>query len=249
MGPARRSLVLSEKEKMNTAYHEAGHALVGRLLPDADPIHKATIIPRGPSLGLTSFLPEEDRHNASKKWCLATIRMSMGGRGAEEVVYNEYTSGCAADLQHATRLARSMVCEWGMSELGPVTFGHNEEVFLGRDFVRSRDISDETASSVDREIHRILEEAYRDAKNMLLTHERLLHALAKALYEKETLESEEIDRIISDNGGGEYLPPRPAGESKSKSRFLSTDQPPAPAETPESPEPGLPPGDIVPNIA
>ncbi|MCA1902831.1 MAG: ATP-dependent zinc metalloprotease FtsH [Candidatus Hydrogenedens sp.] len=208
MGPARKSLVLSAKEKLQTAYHEAGHVLVGRLSPDADPIHKATIIPRGPSLGVTSFLPEEDRHNLTKKWCLATIRVTMGGRAAEEIVFNEFTSGCANDLQQATRLAHSMVCEWGMSSLGPIAFGKNEEVFLGRDFVRMREFSEETAAAVDREVHTILEDAYRDTKALLEKHKDILDALAKALYDKETLESDEIDEIISSIGGEHILPER-----------------------------------------
>ncbi len=184
MGPARRSMVLSPEEKRKTAYHEAGHTLVGRLLPAADPVHKATIIPRGPSLGLTSFLPEEDRHNATKQWCLATIRMSMGGRAAEEIIFDEYTSGCAADLTQATRIAHSMVCEWGMSNIGPIAFGHNQEVFLGRDFTKSRDFSDETAAAVDREVHTILEEAYNDARDLLKKHKNILVALAEALFER-----------------------------------------------------------------
>jgi cell division protease FtsH len=248
MGPARRSLALSAKEKLNTAYHEAGHILVGRLLPDADPIHKATIIPRGPSLGLTSFLPEEDRHNANRKWCLATIRMSMGGRAAEEIVFNEYTSGCASDLQHATRLAHSMVCEWGMSELGPISFGRNEEVFLGRDFARMRDFSDETAAAVDREVHRILEEGYKDAKEMLTKYEHVLRAMAEALYERETLEAEEIDKIIREHGGPDALPPRPKDESgKLKGRTVVC--PPLMVKPDEREIPILPPGDILPDTA
>lgn len=249
MGPARRSLALSAKEKMNTAYHEAGHVLVGRLLPDADPIHKATIIPRGPSLGLTSFLPEEDRHNASKKWCLADIRVCMGGRAAEELVFNEYTSGCASDLQHATRLAHSMVCEWGMSELGPIAFGRNDEVFLGRDFMRTREFSDETAAAVDREVHRLLEEGYKDARDMLTKYEEILRALAEALFERETLESDEIDDIIRRLGGPDILPDKPKDlSSRSKSRQTVSES--ATPETPSGHEtPGLPPGDIVPDTA
>lgn len=248
MGPARRSLALSAKEKMNTAYHEAGHILVGRLLPDADPIHKATIIPRGPSLGLTSFLPEEDRHNANRRWCLATVRMSMGGRAAEEIIFNEYTSGCASDLQHATRLAHSMVCEWGMSDLGPISFGRNEEVFLGRDFARMRDFSDETAASVDREVHRILEEGYRDAKDMLVKHENVLRALAEALFERETLESEEIDDIIRKHGGPDILPERPKDVEKAEPPAETTIPPVKAAPEPEG-KPLLPPGDIIPDTA
>jgi len=206
MGPARKSLALSPKEKIQTAYHEAGHALVARLLPDADPIHKATIIPRGPSLGVTSFLPEEDRHNLTQRWCLATIRVTMGGRAAEEIVFNEFTSGCANDLLQATKLAHSMVCEWGMSSLGPIAFGRNEEIFLGRDFVRMREFSEETAAAVDREVHKILDEAYRDAKTLLEKHRNILDALAKALHDKEILESDEIDEIICTVGGEHLLP-------------------------------------------
>ena len=214
MGPARKSLVLSAKEKLQTAYHEAGHVLVGRLSPDADPIHKATIIPRGPSLGVTSFLPEEDRHNLTRRWCLATIRVTMGGRAAEEIVFNEFTSGCANDLQQATRLAHSMVCEWGMSSLGPIAFGKNDEVFLGRDFVRMREFSEETAAAVDKEVHKILEDAYRDTKELLEKNRDILDALAKALNEKETLESSEIDDIICSVGGDYVLPERWKKEKK-----------------------------------
>ncbi len=207
MGPARMSMILNPEEKKRTAYHEAGHALVGRLLPDADPVHKATIIPRGPSLGLTSFLPKEDRYNVSRNYCLATIRMSMGGRAAEELKYNEYTSGCAGDLQHATKIAHSMVCEWGMSELGPISFGHNDEVFVGRDLTKMRDFSDQTAAAVDREVHRILEEAYKEARELLENNLGVLDALTEALYEKETLEAQEIDDIIRKYGGENILPP------------------------------------------
>jgi len=250
MGPARRSLVLNPEEKRKTAYHEAGHALVGRLLPAADPVHKATIIPRGPSLGLTSFLPEEDRHNASRQWCLATIRMSMGGRAAEEIVFDEYTSGCAADLSQSTRIAHSMVCEWGMSDLGPISFGHNQEVFLGRDFAKSRDFSEETASAVDREVHRILEEAYNEARELLQKHKNILVAVAEALYERETLEMREIDAIIRENGGADLLPPP---------KEDTPEEPPAqggqvaeaevPADEAEDETRDLPPGDIVPGTA
>jgi len=250
MGPARLSMVITPKEKRQTAYHEAGHVLVGRLLPAADPIHKATIIPRGPSLGLTSFLPEEDRHNASKKWCLATIRMSMGGRAAEEIVFNEYTSGCASDLQHSTRLAHSMVCEWGMSDLGPISFGRNEEVFLGRDFARMRDFSDETASAVDREVHRILEEAYKDAKEMLMKHRDILNAIAEALFERETLESDEIDDIIRKIGGDGLIPPKTPEEDKSKKESSTAKAPEQPVEDiPAENVPSIPPGPIIPDTA
>jgi cell division protease FtsH len=249
MGPARRSLVLSVEEKRQTAYHEAGHALIGRLLPDADPVHKATIIPRGPALGVTSFLPEEDRHGASKKYCLAVIRMSMGGRAAEEIIFDEYTSGCAADLKHATRLAHSMVCEWGMSDLGPIAFGSQDEVFLGRDFSRMREFSDETAAAVDREVHKFLEEAYRDARGLLEQNEHILRALAEELFEKETLDAVEIDDIIRKHGGGHLLP-------EQKERFVPKDKPPTGDKQPvvgvtggEEEDLGDLPGDMVPGTA
>lgn len=241
MGPARKSLVLSAKEKLQTAYHEAGHVLIGRLLPDADPIHKATIIPRGPSLGVTSFLPEEDRHNLTLKWCLATIRVTMGGRAAEEIVFNEFTSGCANDLQQATRLAHSMVCEWGMSSLGPIAFGKNDEVFLGRDFVRMREFSEETAASVDREVHKIIEEAYKDARELLEKHKDILDALAKALNEKETLESHEIDDIICSVGGEHVLPERWKKERQKKTTEEAIPQEPKTEDLQELPTPSQPP--------
>jgi cell division protease FtsH len=249
MGPARRSMVIGPKEKKNTAVHEAGHALVGRLLPAADPVHKATIIPRGPSLGLTSFLPEEDRLNATKQYCLATLRMAMGGRAAEEITYAEYTSGCQSDLQHSTKLAHRMVCDWGMSDLGPISFGQADEVFLGRDFARTRDFSEETASAVDREVHRFIDEAYRDAKEMLVKHRAVLDALAEALYEKETLEADEIDAIIERVGGPGLVTPRP--DKKDRPKPPPIDAAPAPRPQPAS-EPnsfGLPPGNIAPDPA
>jgi cell division protease FtsH len=214
MGPERRSLVISPEEKRVTAYHEAGHVLVGRLTPNCDPIHKATIIPRGPSLGLTSWLPEEDRHNVSKSYCLATLRMAMGGRAAEEAVFSEFSSGAAGDLRAATERAHAMVCEWGMSNLGPISFGTNTEVFLGRDFVRERNFSEESASAVDNEIHRLLKEAYADAKIIVLKHRDVLDVLAQELMERETLEGDEIDEIIRDRGGADLVPPKPVKEKE-----------------------------------
>jgi len=218
MGPERRSLAISDEEKRLTAYHEAGHVLVGRLTANTDPIHKATIIPRGPALGLTSWLPEEDRHNVSRSYCMATLRMAMGGRAAEEVVFNEFSSGAAGDLRGATERAHAMVCEWGMSQLGPISFGSNAEVFLGRDFVRERNFSEETASAVDNEIHRLLKEAYDDAKEIVVKHRSVLDALAKELVERETLEADEIDEIIRSQGSGDFLPPRPVKEKKKEPR-------------------------------
>ena len=225
MGPERRSMVISAEEKRTTSYHEAGHALVGRLLPEADPVHKVTIIPRGPALGITSMIPEQDRHNQSRSYCLAQIRVLMGGRAAEEVTFNEYTNGAASDLKRATDLAHAMVCQWGMSELGPISFGGNTEVFLGRDFVKEREFSEETASAVDKAIHGILEEAYADAKRIMTEHQDILVAIAEELCERETLDAEELDAIIREHGGGDLLPRQPVA------------QPPAPPE-PEEGAPG-----------
>ena len=246
MGPERRSLVITPKEKRITAVHEAGHALVCRLLPDADPVHKVTVIPRGPSLGSTSWLPEEDRHNVSKSYCLAMIRVAMGGRAAEEIAYDEFTSGAAGDLRTATQRAHSMVCEWGMSELGPISFGTNTEVFLGRDFAKEREYSDDTAFAVDNAIHAILDQAYEDAKNMLIEHRTILDAITEELLERETLNGAELDAIIRANGGeGLIPPPKPTKEpirTKVEPTVTSTA---ASKEDPEVDSP--PPGNIVPD--
>ncbi len=209
MGPERRSLVVSTKEKRITAVHEAGHAMVCRLLPDADPVHKVTVIPRGPSLGATSWLPVEDRHNLSKSYCMAMIRVAMGGRAAEEIVFDEFTSGASNDLKQATNQVHSMVCQWGMSKMGPVSFGSHGEVFLGRDFVKERDFSEETASAVDKEIRSILGEAYADAKALILKHRDVLDAITEELIERETLSSEGLDDVIRNNGGSGLIPPPP----------------------------------------
>ncbi len=250
MGPARYSMVLSEEEKNTTAYHEAGHVLLGRLLRDADPVHKVTIIPRGPTLGVTSMLPEEDRHNVSKRFLLAQLRVLMGGRAAEEIIFGEFTSGASNDLKVATGQTHSMVCEWGMSDLGPIAFGANEEVFLGRDFVKSRDFSEETASAVDREVHRILEEAYKDAKELLEENEQVLRALAEALVDQETLEAEQIDDIIGRIGGPDLLPVRPVKKKPTPAKAADAIvTAPAPEEDSEEDVTGLPPGDIVPGTA
>ncbi|HIJ64974.1 MAG TPA: cell division protein FtsH, partial [Candidatus Hydrogenedentes bacterium] len=249
MGPERRSMVISAKEKRSTAYHEAGHVLVGRLLPDADPVHKVTIIPRGPSLGATSMLPDEDRHNLWRPYCLAEIRVLMGGRAAEEVVFDEFCSGAANDLKRAMELAHAMVCQWGMSELGPISFGSNNEVFLGRDFIRERDFSEETASAVDKAIHTILENAYNDARAMVEKHKDILTALAEALVERETLEGEEVDAIIRKHGGADLLPAKQADTEKAGPRKPAdvARGKPASETTPEVKD--VPPGDVVPDTA
>jgi len=250
MGPARRSLVMNDRDKLTTAYHEAGHTLVARLLPNADPVHKVTIIPRGRALGITSSLPEEDRYSISRSYCLASIRMVMGGRAAEELVFDEFNSGAMSDLKHATRLAHKMVCEWGMSSLGPITFGGDDEVFLGRDFARMRDFSEETSSSVDREIHSICEEAYRDARDLLRTHMPVLKALADALVERETLDAAEIDAIINEVGGPDLLPDRNHDDAPRNGEPVKEElPPPVPAPAPVNDTDGAMPGNAVPETA
>jgi len=198
MGAERKSMILSEDEKRTTAYHEAGHALMAKLLPGADPVHKVTIIPRGRALGVTMQLPTDDRHNFSKEFLYNTLAILMGGRVAEELVLKHITTGAGNDLERATDLARKMVCEWGMSErLGPLTFGKkDEEIFLGREIATRRDFSEQVALEIDDEIKRLVIENYERAKRMLTEHIGTLRALAEALLEKEVLDAPEIDKII-----------------------------------------------------
>jgi cell division protease FtsH len=198
MGVERKSMVISDEEKRNTAYHEAGHTLVGKLLPGMDPIHKVTIIPRGMALGVTQTLPREDRLSLTKEKAENTIAFLMGGRIAEELVFGHKTTGAGNDIERATELARRMVCEWGMSdELGPITYGQKEEaLFLGRDIQQKRDFSEETAQKIDKEIRKIVETNYNRAKKLLEEKIDTLHALAKALLEYEVLEGAEVDAIV-----------------------------------------------------
>jgi cell division protease FtsH len=200
MGLERKSMILSEQEKRTTAYHEAGHALAARFLPWADPLHKVTIIPRGRALGLTQQLPEDDRHTYSKEYLSDSISILMGGRVAEELAFNQQTTGASNDIERATQLARRMVCEWGMSkELGPLSFGKkDEQVFLGRDIMQHRDYSEHTAISIDKEVRGIVEDNYQRAKSILTEHLDLLNLIAQTLLEKETLDLKDLDRIIAD---------------------------------------------------
>ena len=250
MGPERRSLVISPKQKKVTAYHEAGHALVCRMLPEADPVHKVTIIPRGPALGVTSMLPLEDRLNYSRSYCHASIRVLMAGRAAEDVIFDEFTSGAANDLRRATELAHTMVCEWGMSELGPISFGANQEVFLGRDFMKERDFSDETASAIDREIHKTLEEAYRETKEMIAGNREVLVAVAEDLCERETLEAEELDALIRKAGGAHLLAQKEQKPTPRKPKGVVVGGDPRPGLQDEGENIGeAPAGDVVPGTA
>jgi cell division protease FtsH len=207
MGSERRSMIISFEERRNTAYHEAGHALVAKLTPGADPVHKVTIIPRGMALGLTQQVPLDDRHTYSKEFLLGQLTILFGGRAGEELVLGHMTTGAGNDIERATEMARKMVCEWGMSEkLGPMTFGKKEEeIFLGRDFTQRVDYSETTAVQIDAEVRRIILEAYERAKLLLRRNLEALHKMAEALLEREVLDGAEIDDILrqygSRNGG------------------------------------------------
>jgi cell division protease FtsH len=205
MGVERKSMVLTEKEKETTAYHEIGHALVAKLLPHSDPVHKVTIIPRGRALGLTWHLPSEDSHTISKDYVETQLVILLGGRAAEKLIFNQLNTGAGNDLQRASGLARKMVCEWGMSDaLGPVTYANkHEEVFLGREMSQGREHSEETARVIDNEVRRILNEAMTKAENLLRDNIHNLHKLSKALVEREILDGPELDVLLK----GEELPP------------------------------------------
>ncbi len=227
MGPERKSMIMSEKEKRITAVHEAGHALTARLLPGCDPLHKVTIIPRGQALGLTMALPIEDKHNHYRKAALDQIAMAMGGRIAEELVFDEMSSGAASDIEHATNLARAMVCRWGMStKLGPLTFGNRDgEVFLGRDLAMRPDYSEDTARQIDLEVREIVMSCYDRGKKLLVENMENLKRIGDALLEYETLDAEDVTVLLA---GGSLTrarpPPRitapPKLEKKEKRKIL-----------------------------
>jgi cell division protease FtsH len=208
MGAERKSMVLSDDEKRTTAYHEAGHALMAKLLPGTDPVHKVTIIPRGRALGVTMQLPTDDRHNYSKDFLYNNLAILMGGRVAEELVLHAVTTGAGNDLERATDLARKMVCEWGMSEkLGPLTFGRKEEeIFLGREIATKRDFSEQVALEIDHEVRRLVTENYERAKRILTDNMASLKALAEALLEKEVLDALEIDQILIQGSSSQPVP-------------------------------------------
>jgi len=198
MGAERKSLVLTNEEKRITAFHEAGHTLVGLKVPNADPVHKVTIIPRGMALGLTQQLPEGDRHNYSKEYMLGQIAILMGGRIAEEVFLNDITTGASNDIERATELARSMVCEYGMSHLGPLTFGKKEEqIFLGREISQHRDFSEDTAIKIDQEVKRLVSEQYDRAKQIITENQETMIRLTELLLERESLDGVQIRRIVA----------------------------------------------------
>lgn len=205
MGTERKSLIISEEEKKTTAYHEAGHVLVARLIPEADPVHKVTIIPRGRALGLTSYLPIDEKHTYSKKYLEAVITYMLGGRAAEKMVFDQLNTGAGNDIERATSIARRMVCEWGMSDkMGPLNYGaKEEEIFLGREIQRHKDYSEKTAVEIDEEVRSIVNTCMVRAQKLLHDNIDILHILSKELLEREILDGEEIDKILK----GEALPP------------------------------------------
>ncbi|MDR2331946.1 MAG: ATP-dependent zinc metalloprotease FtsH [Burkholderiaceae bacterium] len=205
MGPERKTMVMPENERRNTAYHEAGHALIGKLLPKCDPVHKVTIIPRGRALGVTMSLPEQDRYSYDKEFMLNQIAMLFGGRIAEEVFMNQMTTGASNDFERATQIARDMVMRYGMSEaLGPMVYAENEgEVFLGRSVTKTTNISEETMQKVDVEVRRIIDEQYNLARKLIEENSDKMHAMAKAMLEWETIDAEQLDDIMAGK------PPRP----------------------------------------
>lgn len=205
MGTERKSMIISDKEKKTTAYHESGHVLVARMIPEADPVHKVTIIPRGRALGVTTYLPMDEKHNYAKEYLEAMIAYAMGGRAAEKMIFNEYTTGASNDIERATSLARKMVCEYGMSEkLGPIAYGNkSEEVFLGKEIHEHKNFSETTQILIDEEIKKIVQSGMNRAEKILSDNIDILHKLSSYLLEREILDSEEIESIMR----GEDLPP------------------------------------------
>ena len=207
MGAERRSMVMTEDERRNTAYHESGHALVAKLLPKSDPVHKVTIIPRGRALGVTMQLPEEDRYSYDRDYLLTRIAILFGGRIAEEVFMNQMTTGASNDFERASQLARDMVMRYGMSDkMGVMVYAENEgEVFLGRSVTKTTHISEKTMQQVDAEIRRILDEQYKRARDLIEGHQKEMHRMAKALLDWETIDGDQIDDILA---GNEPRPPK-----------------------------------------
>ena len=210
MGVERKTMMLTDDEKQITAYHEAGHALVAAFTAGSDPLHKVTIIPRGRALGLTMQLPTEDKYTYKKQYVDAQIAILMGGRVAEELTQDDVTTGAGNDIERATEMARRMVCEWGMSELGPLAFGSKDEpVFLGREFAQRADYSEDTALRIDHEVTRIVQLGYEQARAILTEYRAVLDRVASGLLERETLDGEEVYGIIRELTGLDPAPTRP----------------------------------------
>jgi cell division protease FtsH len=238
MGAERRSMIISDKEKEITAYHEAGHAIVARLLPGTDPIHKVTIIPRGRALGLTMQLPVDEKHTHAKSFLLNTIAILFGGRVAEKLVFDEITTGAGNDIERASELARKMVCEWGMSDdLGPLAYGKKEEqIFLGREISQHRDYSEETARKIDNAVKEIVINANDMVTRLLQDNIDILKAVAEELLEKETIMLEDIDRIMDNlKEGKDPSEPRPGSEPEKPVEPEIRQEPAQPAAEAEEP--------------
>ena len=228
MGVERRSMILSDEEKKNTAYHEAGHALVAAMTPGADPVHKVTIIPRGMALGLTMQLPEDDKHTYTREYLEAMLAVLMGGRSAEEIFLGHITTGAGNDIERATEIARNMVCESGMSELGPLAYGKKDEaIFLGREIAQHRDYSEDTAIQIDKEVKRIVNGGYENAKRLLSNNRETLERIAQALLEREVIDANEVKMLME----GRPLPEKP--------RTPPPQAPPAPSTDPKVVRPEL----------
>jgi cell division protease FtsH len=237
MGAERRSMVMPEEERRNTAYHESGHAVVAKLLPKTDPVHKVTIIPRGRALGVTMQLPSEDRYSMDKERILSTIAVLFGGRIAEEVFMHQMTTGASNDFERATDMARRMVTQWGMSDaLGTMVYGENEgEVFLGRSVTTHKNISEATMQKVDNEIRRIIDQQYALARGLIEANRDKIEAMTKALLEWETIDADQINDIMA---GNPPRPPRPPAPSSQAQQPPQDQAPPAPAATPTQPAQG-----------
>lgn len=209
MGVERKSMIISDKEKRMTAYHEAGHALVAALIENADPLHKVTIIPRGMALGLTMQLPLDDKLSHDKKYLEARLAILMAGRITEEIFLDQMTTGAGNDIERATEMAHKMVCEWGMSELGPLSFGKkDEQIFLGREIAQHRDYSEETAIRIDQQVRKLVEDGYNAAKQIIQGHSDALVRVAEALLEREVLDGGEVIDLIN----GKQLPKLASGQ-------------------------------------
>jgi cell division protease FtsH len=197
MGAERKSMILSEEEKRNTAVHEAGHALVALTVPHADPLHKVTIIPRGMALGVTMQLPIDDKHTYTRDYLESQLAIMMGGRAAEEIFLNHITTGAGNDIEQATEVARRMVCEWGMSDLGPLAYGKNQqEIFLGRDLTTQRDFSEDTAIKIDQEVKKFVSTGYNRAHDVLTSNREALIRISEALLVREVLDASEVKLLI-----------------------------------------------------
>ena len=235
MGVERKSLLLTDEEKKNTAYHEAGHALVGVKLPNSDPVHKVTIIPRGMSLGLTQYLPIDDRHSYYRDYLQARLAILMGGRVAEEIFLNQVSTGAGNDIERATDMARKMVCEWGMSDLGPLTFGKKEEqIFLGREIAQHRDYSEDTAIKIDQEVRKLVTAGYNTARQIVSDNRDILERIAKALIEREVLDAVELKMLV-DNQQLPPVQPPPSSKDDGVQHVIKPDLQPGRAKGGERP--------------